>query len=1116
MANEFDLPVVGVEKPVVQPQAGVSVQGAPADVVSTVTPEQQKAMQEVPASEFDLPISGAEQPKSEFDLPIEKAPEFKYQEDVQIQRIKGTPEERKAGKEKEVPFEDLYKNKDNLNIIRDYGVARFGESGKQKEGESDEDYAKRFMTAMRQVEWNTSLNAIPELNWLNNAKPEDVIKASRAHNLYDAVPSWYSKGGQPGARPFGEAVLSAVSEPTNLLSAGIGAGARYAVAREAIKNVLSSKLKTIGAAAAAETVIGAGQNVIDQEVRRKTGVQEDELKLGELAIASGLSAFAGGGEAAVAVFGKGSKTTKKELEEILAGKRATGKIKSDPATEQLNKAFDKSQEDLLNEFDIFEGRRTLDTLSTPTDLTQAQIRTDINKRAIDVAKYIMLLSPEFRPVNGQKVSDAVKNVFQSIENVNDDVIDAALKKANLTPAEFAQATRTTVADAATVLQGYSALARTLKKVASLDPETEKLIQNLYGRDHESVSMVGNFLRVINRLERESKALVVSGIGTTVRNILGTGTNITFDAAAKVIEGALYTTGKAITGVVTGNYQKGDITNGIVDTMRDAFTTLGNMTNSGLTAETVDLILKDNPRLQNQLFSAMQESDKADLSKVARVANTLNVAQDAFFRRAIFAASVERQLRRVGVDMMEVLASNKSIPPDVLKNAADETLKATFSYTPKQQKATQKGVEAAAEGLAHDFVSFFEKLPGGSLMVTFPRFMSNAIAFQYRHSPFGATSGVGDIATGAMRVAKGEDGGQAQLNQGLEKLSKGVVGTAAIYAAYKYRMENQDSEWYNVKNEDGSTVDIRGVFPIGPYMAVGDYIAKQKLGRTEDAKFGELAEAIVGMKMPAGTQASILDELPNVLAGTEGKATERAGKAIGRILGDFVGRFTTPAKSAFEYFDLFDREGQIARDPNVVEGKGEFLKTAQQAAVQRVMAKIPGLKEDLPEFQPYFSDKAPVRAGEFFNSLSGVRVTPRKGPIEEEFVKLKLDPYAFFGSTGDKVYDRAFIKTSVPYVENRITNLIKSDRYQGYTLDQKRMAMATNMQETLGMAREITQAKMTASDRDRVNTMRFNKLPPVARRAINELYANDHGGETMDKAKDYGQVYKYEALIQQYR
>jgi hypothetical protein len=1069
MASEFDLPIVGLPKKKAIPAV-----------------EQTAALTQTPD----------EQQKSEFDLPIVN----KQPPDMQVQRIK---------KEEQIPFESLYKDPQNLKIIRDYGEVRFGESGKQKKGESDEDYTKRFMTAMRQVEWNTSLNAIPELNWINSAKPDEVVKASRAHNLFEKVPSWYEKGGQPGVRPFAEATFAAVSEPTNILSAGIGAATRYALSRQAIKNAIGAKVKAAVAAGGAETVIGTGQDVISQDIRMKTGVQE-EFSYGQLAVAAGLSAFGGSLEAVTAIGKKPVKTSKKELEEVLQGRKK--EATPDPATKELNRAFDKSQEDLLNEFDIFEGRRTLDALQEPTDLTQAQIRTDINRKAIDVAKYVMLLAPEYRPAQGQKVSDAVKNVFMSMENIDNDVIDAALKKANLTPVEFAQATRTTVADAGNIMQGYSALARTLKKVAEVDPEAQKLIDDFYGRDHEAVSMMGNTLRVINRLERESKAIVVSGIGTTIRNVMGTGTAMTFDAASKLIEGTLYSTGKALTGMATGRYQAGDISRGLTDTVKDAFSTFGYMSDAGLTAETVDLLLKDNPRLQNQLFSALQESNTSDLSKVARVVNTLNVAQDVFFRRAIFASTVDRQLRRVGIDMYDVLANNKTIPVDVLKNATDETLKATFSYMPKQQKAKQKGAEAIAEGLAHDFVNFFEKVPGGSLAVTFPRFMSNAMAFQYRYSPLGAGAGIGDIANGARRAAKGEDGGMAQLNQGLGKLSRGTVGMAAIYAAYKYRLENQENEWYNVTGEDGSTVDIRAIFPIAPYLAVGDFIAKQKLGRPEDAKLTELAASIAGMKMPAGSQGYLLDQLPQFIAGAEGKEADKVSTALGRLFGDFVGRFTVPGKPVFEYLDLFDQEGQIARDPNVVEGENRFTQTA----VQRVMAKLPGLKEELPEFQPYFSEKAPVRAGEFFNSLTGVRVTPERSRVEREFVALNLDPYAFFGSTGDKTYDRAFIKQSVPLVERRLTSLLDSERYKNFTLDQKRMAVSTNMQETLGVARDITQAKMTADDRDRVNKMRFNKLPPVARRAINELYASENNGVTMDQAKDYKQVYKYEALIQRYR
>jgi uncharacterized OsmC-like protein len=1043
--------------------------------------------------------------KTAADFEVKLPKDFKVSEDAIVQRVK----------EKEIPFKDLYSKPENLQIIREYGETRFGDSGKQKPNESDEDYAKRFMTAMRQVEWNTTLNAVPELNWLSNAKPEELVKAARAHNLYDKTPDWYEEGGQPGIRPFAEATFSAVSEPTNILSAGIGAGARYAVARQAIKNTLATKLKAAGIGAAAETVIGVGQNVIDQSVKRKTGVQEDKFDPYQMLLAGALSSIGGGVEAYGGVARRNIKTSRAELEEKLASKKKA--IPTDKATENIVDVVTKANDEIFKEYDIFEGRKVLNKLSPETELTESQIKKDVSRRAVEIAGYIMDIMPEYARKSNQKVSDAVANVFDNIDNIDNDILDAAISRAGITPAEFSQAARTTVGDAANVMQAYSTLAKTLNKMSKLDPEAQKLVDEMYGSDHEAVSMMGNGLRAISRLERESKALVVSGIGTTVRNVLGTGTALTFDAAYKLMEGTLYTTGKAITGLATGTYTKGDISRGLKQTVGDTFATLSYLTNAGLTAETVDLLLKNNPNLNNKLFSALQESDKADLSKVARVVNTLNVAQDTYFRRAIFAASVQRQLSRVGIDMFDVLANNKQIPVDILKNATDETLKATFSYQPKYKGFKGKSAEDMSESAANMFVKFFENIPGGSLAITFPRFMSNAMAFQYKYSPLGEASGAMEMAQGAYRIAKGQEGGDALINRGMEKLVKGAVGTQVIYAAYKYRLENQDSEWYNVTGEDGSTVDIRGVFPIGPYLAVGDFIAKQKLGRTEDAKLSELAEAIVGMKMPAGTQASILDQLPDLIAGTEGKATERAEKAIGRIIGDFVGRFVTPGKPVFEYFDLFDEEAQKARDPNVIttpvtEETNAMLDTAKQ----RVMAKVPGLKEELPEFQPYFSDQTPVRAGEFFSTLTGTRITPRKNEIEREFVKLNINPYKYFGSTGDKVYDRAVILASVPSVEMYVGERLKDKDYQDMSVDQKRIAIKNNMQIALAEAREQVQAEMSDKDLMRIHRLKYNKLPAEDRRAINELYSQEHGGRTIDDTKDYEAVYEYEAMLDQFR
>ncbi len=1009
---------------------------------------------------------------------------------------------------------------ENMKVIKDYAETRFGESGKQKKGESNEDYVGRWMTAMRMVEWNTGMNAVPELNWLYNANDQDLLKASAAHQLYEKVPNFWEKGGESALKALGEGVFGVLSDPTNLTSFGAGAFAKYKAAREGIKFAIKDRLKTIGTIGAVEAGIGAGQAAVEEQIKVETGVR-DQVDKANIAIGALLGGTLGSVEA-YSVFRKGPKsTTKEELEKVLASRTPTPLEDADH--QKAVEVFNQDIENTLREFDLFEGRKTLDELSPRVGddpaLVVGEVGKDISRRAIKVAEYVLLSDPAFSDTvrkvgtREKKTSDAVNEVFSSIDGIDDTVLESAISKAGLTPAEFANAALTTVSDAASVMQGYSSLARTLRKVADIDPEAQKVIDAMYGRDQEVVSTAGKLLNGVRRLERESKALVVSSIGTTVRNAYGTTTGLLFDAGARAFENVLYSFGSALKLAANPtSYQKGDFTTGLNKAVRDTFGTLVYLTNGGITAEVTDKLLAHNPRLKENLFSALQESGNENLSKVARMANTFNVAQDAVFRRAIFTASVERQLRNVGMDMYQLIKDNKNVPADVLKNAADDALKGTFSYMPKPQKKGQVTLEAQAEGLANQFVKFFESIPGGSLMVTFPRFMTNAMAFQYKYSPIGATSGAADMISAARKFKSDPVAASRLYQEGTQKMARGMVGMAAIGAAMKYREENQDTEWYNIKGEDGSTVDTRAIFPIGPYLAVGDFLAKLKQGKVADANVKEMVETIVGMKMPAGSQATFLDSLPDLIAEAEGKEADKLEKALGKLAGDFAGRFIQPAQPLFQYYDLYDREAAIARDPNVIESDELF----SEAALNRIQAKIPELKEDLPPAVSYFRSEPPMRGGEFFNTLMGVRNVPRANKLEEEFKTLSLDPYTFYNSTGDKTYDRALINNSRPFVEKYIINLVESPRYERMTYEQKRIAIRTNMQTALSTGRQFTQSKMLSADRDRVNKMSFNKLPAIERRAINELYARDNDGRTMDEDKAYEQVYRYKALLARYR
>jgi hypothetical protein len=267
-----------------------------------------------------------------------------------------------------------------------------------------------------------------------------------------------------------------------------------------------------------------------------------------------------------------------------------------------------------------------------------------------------------------------------------------------------------------------------------------------------------------------------------------------------------------------------------------------------------------------------------------------------------------------------------------------------------------------------------------------------------------------------------------------------------------------------------------------------------------------------MKMPAGTQNQFLDQV--FAAMSSEKEADKLEVAMGKVLGDFVARFSQPFvfKSAYEFFDLFREEGAIQRDPNVItsEDSGDrFI----EAAVNRVQGKLPVLKEELPEAIPRLREGPVYKEGEFFNSLIGVRETPNKTPAEKEIVRLGIDPFRLYGpSSGDKLYDRAFVENANPMVVTAIERVMANERYKALPLTEQKLALTTVVRDVTGIARNKTDGKFMSEDLTRVKKMRFDKLSADQRKVINQRYANDNNGVTLEEAKDYRAVDKYEAML----
>ncbi len=1033
--------------------------------------------------------------------------------------------------ESKIPFDQLYKNQELFGVIKDYmKVNRNIEQGKN---ETDEDFAKKFMGTMREVEFNTFLGALPELNKMKNAKPEDREKMALGRELYSQTRSVFQPGGQQGIDPYIDAIKAIATDPLTYLGLGIGKLGTQAVkvsaAKEAAqiaagaapKGKIASMLtptqgKVTAGVVGLEASSGAGQSVVSQRLEQEKkialGEQPEELSAPQMILGAVLSGGAGYLEARGAAAQLGKSGKEQLADKLIKSKEKTPTDPTAPPTKTetaLLSPVDENMDKLAEEFMKQEGAKVLDQISPAAALVEPAIRRDLSQRAIRVAMNIIENDPTYKVKAGQKTSTAIAEVFSAMDQglIDDTLLEQAIRKEGLSPEQFAQANRVTVTQAAQIMQQYSTASKTLNRLRQIDPDVAKQVDALYGKPDEYTSTLGYLGGAFNRLERESKALIVSGIGTTVRNIMGSGIGLTFNSAASVIEGALMTVGKTLSPEAKGA-RLDTLKTSIGDTIENAFGTWGYLAKNGLASEVTDELLKHNPSIRSSILSAMQESD-TDLSKFSRMVNSLNVAQDAFFRKAIFANSVEKKLKGVGLDMYQLIADGKVIPADILKEAADDTLKATFSYTPKIPKGGIKTFEGGAEAVGNYFVKAAE-IPGGSLFVTFPRFMTNAIAFQYRYSPLGGIAGAEDILRGSKMLANGDAGGASLIRKGQENTAKGIVGTAALLSAIDYRENNQDVEWGMWKREDGTTVDVRGVFPLGPLLAMADVAVKHKRGLP--AKTGDAFEAIIGMKMPSGTQNQFMDQLISALSSE--RDIEKWADKMGKVAGDFGARFVSPfiVKDIFNMVDLVREGGSVARDPNVITSEKPADRILE-AAKNRIQAKIPVIKEELPEAIPRVRQGPVYKEGEFFNNLVGIRITPEKTPEETELVYLGIDPYKLYGqSSGDKEYDRTYVEEANPLVIAAIQRTMMSPRYQALPEIEQKQAVENVVKNILPMARQLTDAKFMQEDLVRVYKMKFNKLTEDTRKIINSRYAAEHGGKTLEETNDYMKVPEYAARI----
>ena len=390
--------------------------------------------------------------------------------------------------------------------------------------------------------------------------------------------------------------------------------AKAEVKRQSMKLGLKASAKPL----ALETAAGVGEGYYHigagSEIDVAAHKREEKAGFGEKALGGllfggvvgtigGVSAL-GVGKLGVQGMERSFKFQAQAKESALKKKRELAKNKNAADSEEILDSFDPIKATDWDE-SVATGREILEDLDPSTDLTSASIQPEIIKRLKKVAfdglqdlkakdkdAYDVLTKPIFD--RRKKASMILKEVIQGLAtgvekgDVGKDVLIGSIKRAGLSEEQFMKIALdipdVITASASNFGKGLNAVSGTKRLFESImgdDPSLRKLYTDKFGKENPTTNIMGKAHDLMMRLDRERRALMVTQLATTVRNVATGGMRLTFEGGANLIESAIYNLGRGVKEFAkTGKIDAGAIWKASKDMYYDSFGTAINLIQFG--------------------------------------------------------------------------------------------------------------------------------------------------------------------------------------------------------------------------------------------------------------------------------------------------------------------------------------------------------------------------------------------------------------------------------------------------------------------------------------------------------------------------------------------------------
>ena len=395
-----------------------------------------------------------------------------------------------------------------------------------------------------------------------------------------------------------------------------------------------------------------------------------------------------------------------------------------------------------------------------------------------------------------------------------------------------------------------------------------------------------------------------------------------------------------------------------ESWKDSFRHLKYMFSDPDTAKGYTDLILGQPQLEKQfdlMYNNLNEIQKSTgrgsggkmdiilsaLEDTSDILNTPNRWQEYLIRRGQFFGELQRLTKReYGIDLIDTLQDGKL--RDLLNDAGGFKPQGARSFLDLVNDSTMRALDVTyakqPEVKVFRDTSNFITQNGLTVIIPFPRFMFNSMELMGQAAggasiPLAKKVGAlvriepeqkiprkqweslkkeGTLPPEAFRtriekgkkqyfVQKEKDSSSPLTAKDRQRISRNLLGFAAVGAAIMYRTSGDAPVDYKNINAAGGDLDTTPQFPLRQYLWIGEAIkrlAKGTFGIWYDSK--EASETFIGTNIRTGSSNAIIEEVAALIQGETDLTTgEAAGKALGGAVGNYLSTWGTPYNQLIE-------------------------------------------------------------------------------------------------------------------------------------------------------------------------------------------------------------------------